>query len=215
MNPGLRHSVLAPLLLASALFSQEGNPPKSPGVSGNVVPAAELNRKWNAPRTRGATHARSETRSTTMSEAQLAKIRAAGADRGIKVVPTANGQNEVSIEVDPGTAVAFPNILFKLDSTELADQNSAQQVAEIGQAMLASRGKSFLLEGHTCDLGNDEHNQGLSERRAAAILAILAGQGVAPSQLVPMGFGERQPVIPNASEDSRRQNRRVVISVQR
>jgi outer membrane protein OmpA-like peptidoglycan-associated protein len=150
-----------------------------------------------------------------MSDAQLAKVRGASADRGIKVVSAANGQNQVSVDVDPGTAVAFPNILFKLDSTELADQDSVRQVTEIAQAMVASGGKSFLLEGHTCDLGNDEHNQGLSERRAAAILAILSSQGVPASQLVPMGFGERQPAIPNTSEDSRRQNRRVVISVQR
>jgi OOP family OmpA-OmpF porin len=117
------------------------------------------------------------------------------------------------VSVDPASSVVFQNILFKLNSTEFADKESVLQVKEIAKAIMASGGKTFLLEGHTCDLGSETHNHSLSERRAAAILGQLLNEGVSAAQLLPLGFGESKPAVPNTSESNREANRRVVISV--
>lgn len=206
--------ILAIFVIPLALSAKDGEFIMPASAPRKVVPAAELTRKWSGE-TRSFGADKSATRSTLMSDQQLAKVRGAGADRGIIVVPVGNGQNQVSVNVDPDTSVSFPNILFKLNSTELADRDSAQQVEEIAKALVSSGEKSFVLEGHTCDLGTDQHNQGLSERRAAAIQAILTARGVAAARLTPMGFGEKEPALPNTSEANREQNRRVVISVKK
>jgi outer membrane protein OmpA-like peptidoglycan-associated protein len=70
---------------------------------------------------------------------------------------------------------------------------------------------SFLVEGHTCDLGAESYNHRLSERRATAILSYLKRHGVRDDQLVQAPFGEAEPVAPNTNEANRSKNRRVVI----
>lgn len=116
------------------------------------------------------------------------------------------------IEVE-GTA-SFSNILFKLDSTELAGPNSQKQIAEIGAALASGnlRDVSFTLEGHTCDLGSAEHNQALSQRRAEAVRSILIQNYHAkPERIKAVGKGESEPAVPNTSESNRALNRRVVL----
>lgn len=111
--------------------------------------------------------------------------------------------------------VSFPNILFKINSTELANESSVRQVKEIVAAL--SEGEyakaSFIIEGHTCDLGSDAHNQKLSERRAVALGNFLADKGIATARLEAVGLGESKPEVPNTSEESRQQNRRVVLKL--
>jgi len=55
------------------------------------------------------------------------------------------------------------------------------------------------LQGHTDSAGSVRHNQGLSERRAAAVRDYLMSQGVGASQLEARSFGETQPIASNAT----------------
>ena len=73
------------------------------------------------------------------------------------------------------------------------------------------------IRGHTDAKGSDDYNQGLSERRANAVMAALRERGAA-AQASARGFGETQPVAPNevAGKDNpggRQLNRRVEIFV--
>jgi outer membrane protein OmpA-like peptidoglycan-associated protein len=131
------------------------------------------------------------------------------ATRGIKIVANGGGQ-QATVAVDPSATLSFDNIRFKLDSVELADVSSESQLREIAKALVAFDNKSFILEGYTCDLGEDNHNQKLSEKRALAVGRFLRAQGV-KCELVPFGYGEREPKTENATENARSQNRRVVI----
>jgi outer membrane protein OmpA-like peptidoglycan-associated protein len=49
----------------------------------------------------------------------------------------------------------------------------------------------------------------LSERRAASVLAYLRSKGVDAARMTSKGYGENQPIADNATEDGRKQNRRV------
>ena len=206
--------LLSCLVLAQSPAKDGAFTMPAPAAAGRkVIPAAELQRRWNASETRTFAAPATEKRTAIVSDAHLAALEAAGATRGIAVVPVGNGQNQVTCNVDASTAVAFQNIMFKINSTELADRASLEQVEQIAQAIKASGAKSLVLEGHTCDLGTDGHNQSLSERRAAAIQALLMARGVPAASLLPLGFGESQPGVPNTSEANREANRRVVISL--
>jgi peptidoglycan-associated lipoprotein len=69
---------------------------------------------------------------------------------------------------------------------------------------------NVILQGHTDERGTREYNLALGERRANAVQRFLMVQGVSPSQLEVVSYGEERPAVRGSSEDSYAQNRRVV-----
>lgn len=69
---------------------------------------------------------------------------------------------------------------------------------------------SIRITGNTCDLGSDQTNQTLSERRAAQVRNFMVANGFNANELVARGLGESSPKYPN-DEASRHRNRRVDI----
>jgi outer membrane protein OmpA-like peptidoglycan-associated protein len=65
------------------------------------------------------------------------------------------------------------------------------------------------IHGHTDDDGDEKYNQGLSQRRAKAVLDWLVAHGVAVTRLESKGFGESKPIADNTTVTGREQNRRV------
>lgn len=70
------------------------------------------------------------------------------------------------------------------------------------------------IEGHTCSIGTDDYNQGLSERRADSVRRYFVDQGINPGRLAARGFGESQPIAPNDDREGRARNRRVELHPQ-
>jgi outer membrane protein OmpA-like peptidoglycan-associated protein len=129
---------------------------------------------------------------------------------------------EVSREVVEPAPVAAPQAmrnevqlsgeaLFGFDSADL----TAAAQAELAPLVAALRGNSVGsvdIVGHTCDIGAEAYNQGLSERRAAAVRDWLVGQGVDAGVLQARGQGEGAPRFANDSPENRSRNRRVELS---
>ena len=65
------------------------------------------------------------------------------------------------------------------------------------------------VSGYTDSTGSDQHNQELSQRRAAAVGGYLKGQGVNPVRVLTQGFGEQNPIAGNETPAGRQENRRV------
>jgi len=75
-------------------------------------------------------------------------------------------------------------------------------------------GRKISIEGHTDNVGNAKYNQGLSERRAAAVKDYLLKNGVSGGErITTAGYGETRPIADNATANGRFQNRRVEIAV--
>ncbi|MCS6928398.1 MAG: OmpA family protein [Saprospiraceae bacterium] len=72
---------------------------------------------------------------------------------------------------------------------------------------------TFLVVGHTDDVGSDEYNVKLGYARAQSIANVLIRRGIAPSRIKVESRGKREPVADNTTEDGRHRNRRVVITV--
>jgi outer membrane protein OmpA-like peptidoglycan-associated protein len=117
----------------------------------------------------------------------------------------------MEVTVDADTEERFQNIQFALDSDRLEGATTFAQLAEIAKAMQMTGTEKFLIEGHTCDLGDDAHNLTLSQRRALAVKRHLNQAGVPAERLQVIGFGESDPATANTSESARQQNRRVQI----
>ncbi len=70
-----------------------------------------------------------------------------------------------------------------------------------------------IIKGHTDGEGSEGFNQQLSEQRADRVRNFLISEGVAPSRITSLGFGESLPVATNATREGRAQNRRVELEI--
>ncbi len=109
-----------------------------------------------------------------------------------------------------------------LSATTLFELNSALLSGE-GQAELrklaayisghGSEIKDIKITGHTCDLGAESYNDGLSLRRAKAVATFLAQEGVSSDLMDVSGMGESSPTASNDTREGRSQNRRVEVHI--
>jgi outer membrane protein OmpA-like peptidoglycan-associated protein len=133
---------------------------------------------------------------------QEAELRKRMADTGVDVVR--QGDNIV-LSV-PG------NVTFASGSADLAPDfypvldNIASTLGEYRQTMVE-------VAGHTDDVGDDQSNQVLSERRAAAVASYLESRGVMQERIMIVGAGEAHPIANNDTEAGRAENRRVEITI--
>jgi outer membrane protein OmpA-like peptidoglycan-associated protein len=70
-----------------------------------------------------------------------------------------------------------------------------------------------VVVGHTDKVGTDQVNDALALRRAGTVRASLIARGVAPENIVAVGRGKRDPLVPTADGVAEPRNRRVEIVV--
>lgn len=100
------------------------------------------------------------------------------------------------------------SLKFAFDSTKIKPE-SKDTVRQISDFVADKPTYAIRLEGHTDSTGDATYNQGLSERRAAAVKEALVELGVDASRITTEGYGETQPVATNSTKEGRAQNRRV------
>jgi len=113
---------------------------------------------------------------------------------------------------DRGLVVTLGDVLFDTGKAGLkagATSNLNKLIAFLNQYP----DRTVVIEGYTDNVGSEEYNQGLSERRADSVKAYLAGQGVGAIRLSALGRGESDPVAGNDSAAGRQQNRRVEVII--
>ncbi|MGQ9818295.1 MAG: OmpA family protein [bacterium] len=66
------------------------------------------------------------------------------------------------------------------------------------------------MQRHTDNIGSEEYNKKLSQKRAEAVQQYLIDKHmIEPVRLIPIGYGESCPVADNSTEQGRQKNRRV------
>ena len=105
------------------------------------------------------------------------------------------------------------SVLFASDQATLLPA-AQDRLAQVSDALLATKDRSILIEGHTDSQGSDTHNLDLSQRRAEAVRTFLTSRGYDPTLIRAQGIGEARPIADNTSAEGRANNRRVEIIVQ-
>jgi len=98
-------------------------------------------------------------------------------------------------------------VYFDFDKSEIKP-DAATILDEVAEALMASAEYDFVVSGHTCNIGTEDYNQGLSERRAQSVVKYLMNKGVNNAFVGSKGYGETQPAVPNTSIENRKKNRR-------
>ena len=98
-------------------------------------------------------------------------------------------------------------IYFGFDRSDLTAE--ARTTLEAKWAVLnANPSMRITIEGHTDDVGSDEYNLALGQRRAAAAKRFLVQRDVDAGRIEIASFGEERPACQDASEECRGRNRR-------
>src|SRR5690606_29587097 len=105
---------------------------------------------------------------------------------------------------------ALKNVLFEYNSDKLT-ATSMTTLDGIAPILTSDKIKNayWLVEGHTDNVGSQNYNLPLSERRAASVKAYLESKGVPSSRMKSVGFGLSLPITTNDTEEGRARNRRV------
>jgi OmpA-OmpF porin, OOP family len=166
---------------------------------------------------------------TTVPRARTSGGEVAPLAAGIQQVRLPNG---IVLSV-PGTSAETRLVAFLNDSTRPADDtswivldrihfasNSAQldpdalaQAKNIGEILKAYPNANVRLGGFTDATGSDDANMRLSKNRAASAEGEIEHDGIDASRVPADGFGSKNPIADNSTDDGKAQNRRVALLV--
>jgi len=111
-----------------------------------------------------------------------------------------------------GETTVLNNIFFEFDSDSLLPSSRAE-LDKLVDFLTNNPALNAELGGHTDWTGPDEYNERLSMRRARAVYLYLVNEGLDPERLSYKGYGERQPVADNETEEGRALNRRTELKI--
>jgi outer membrane protein OmpA-like peptidoglycan-associated protein len=124
------------------------------------------------------------------------------------------GIGDTSVRVvDDGIVISLENIQFDADSAVLRRSEKAK-LDKIGEILLRYRDRDIQVGGHTAMAGTAEGRLRLSRERAAAAADYLIEKEIrTPDRIIVRGFGAEQPLADNGTEEGRKRNRRVEITI--
>jgi outer membrane protein OmpA-like peptidoglycan-associated protein len=115
--------------------------------------------------------------------------------------------------IGEGIKITFDSgLLFAFDSYNL-NETSRANLDKLSEILKKYDDTNILIEGHTDNVGSDDYNKKLSDNRADEVADYLKNDGVMSSRITSTGYGESQPVMDNATEEGRANNRRVDIAI--
>src|SRR5450631_3759659 len=114
---------------------------------------------------------------------------------------------------DRGLVLTLGDVLFASGNANL---NSAgdSHLGRLAVFLNKYMDRTAVIEGHTDNIGGEDYNLGLSQRRADSVKSYLVNQGVESGRLSASGKGKGSPVADNSSATGRQQNRRVEVIIE-
>jgi OOP family OmpA-OmpF porin len=92
---------------------------------------------------------------------------------------------------------------------DAVQREDREKLAVVGTYMTKYPATTAVIEGHTDNVGNPEHNMELSRARAQSVVTYLTDTfHIDPYRLSAIGYGDSRPIADNSTEEGKRQNRR-------
>ena len=107
-----------------------------------------------------------------------------------------------------GEKTIFKNLVFETNKSEILPL-SYEELNKLADYLIKNIQLKIEVSGHTDNVGKEEDNQLLSEARAKAVATYLISKGIVQERINYKGYGSKQPVATNETEQGRMLNRRV------
>lgn len=121
-------------------------------------------------------------------------------------------QDIVMSRLEVGKTISLSKISFLQSKFELLPSSFAE-LDKLADLMKEHEKMEILINGHTDNQGNPKLNLALSENRVKAVKDYLISRGVEASRIKGKGFGGSKPIASNATEATRKLNRRVELTI--
>ncbi len=168
-------------------------------------------------RTREADQARQDADSSRI-EADVARSEAEMARMSAEEARQTNADlqqqiNELNArETDRGLVMTLGDVLFETGKSDLKG-GTTNNLGKLAMFLNKYPDRTVVIEGHTDNVGGEDSNFSLSQRRADSVKSFLVNQGINSSRLTTSGMGEGTPVSGNDTATGRQQNRRVEVII--
>ncbi len=114
--------------------------------------------------------------------------------------------------INAQTGTLRRSIYFETGDDKLTVQSEVI-LNEILDSLPGYKSYKFFIRANTDDIGDSEFNLNLSQRRADNTMNYLVKKGLDKSMFSATAMGESDPIADNSSEEGKKKNRRVDISV--
>ncbi len=111
-----------------------------------------------------------------------------------------------------GTTIRLNKVYFERGKAVLLDSSYAQ-LDNVVEMLKENPDIKIELSGHTDNQGNAKLNLKLSQDRVEAVKTYLVSKGIEAKRIKGKGYGGTRPVASNASEETRKLNRRVEFKI--
>ncbi len=98
-------------------------------------------------------------------------------------------------------------VQFAFDDYSLSSK-AKENLEKLAGWMKQADAAKIQVEGHACEIGTNEYNLALGERRANSAKTYLEGLGIGGGRLSTISYGEERPLDPGHTEEARSKNRR-------
>ncbi|GMO25993.1 MAG: OmpA family protein [Termitinemataceae bacterium] len=129
------------------------------------------------------------------------------------ILTSIKSTKDVEVEtVENGLRLRIKDLQFKPDSDELLPTET-NRLDSIAKTLASVTDRTFLVEGHTAHIGIPDNELELSINRAQRIVDEMQKRGIGASRFVYKGYGGTKPVGDNSTDEGRKANRRVEITI--
>jgi type IX secretion system PorP/SprF family membrane protein len=101
---------------------------------------------------------------------------------------------------------------FRFNDANLSE-DAHQYLDDLANMLKQNSHLKVDVIGHTDDVGTDEANKIISERRARGVIDYLISKGIKSDRLKLTAKGKSEPIFPNDTEENRAKNRRVEFKI--
>lgn len=104
-------------------------------------------------------------------------------------------------------------IYFAYNSTSKLNNVEVEAYLDNVAARVKATGESITLTGHTDDIGQEETNLALGQKRGEKVKQYLISKGVPTNNISVISKGESAPIADNSTEEGRAKNRRTELQI--
>lgn len=116
-----------------------------------------------------------------------------------------------ALAAQPSRSVSFT--LYFVEGSDELTEDSKRTLENVFADLRQRPVPDVLVVGHTDAVGSSTFNDELARKRADAVKAMLVGRGVRADDVVAIGRGKRELLVPTADGVAEPRNRRVEIVV--